>query len=433
MKDRNIILQKLTTIAFAVILLAGIYIIIEQLLLKEMVSALNICFIESILCLTAYCAWKSNISYLFLPAAIGSVILLFCTCFLGVTPIDKRYLVQAAAAITALISGTAVWLPKRRVLSLRSVPKGAAAAVLLLTAFSLCFWGVNTYLHKQDTAGAGKNIWAVPSVYDHTQEEQAGTLEKIDYQTKAYATDHRTVTKSAYVYLPFGYDSEKSYNILYLMHGTGDDESYWLEKNAYNKLMVDRMTADGIIGPMIIVTPSFYVEDDCAGDLDQLTYSFQDELRNDLMPAVEGTYSTYAESCDTDSFTASRDHRAFAGLSRGAVTTLHSALCGSLDYFSWFGAFSGSRTDGAYLQETIQTDSMKDYPIHCFYITSGSYDFALSGQIADYRSILDTEPRLKEGVNTTFDVFPMRYHSTGAWHLALYNFLPQIFLDSLIN
>ena len=45
---------------------------------------------------------------------------------------------------------------------------------------------------------------------------------------------------------------------------------------------------------MIVVTPTFYVEDDCADDLDQLTYSFAKELRNDLMPEIESVYSTYA-------------------------------------------------------------------------------------------------------------------------------------------
>ena len=126
---------------------------------------------------------------------------------------------------------------------------------------------------------------------------------------------------------------KKEYNILYLMHGTGDDEKYWLKTNPYNKTMLDNMIADGDIEPLIVVTPTFYVEDDCADDLDQLTYSFAKELRNDLMPEIESSYSTYAKSADDKGFSKSRDHRAFAGLSRGAVTMYHSVLCQSLDYF----------------------------------------------------------------------------------------------------
>ena len=60
-------------------------------------------------------------------------------------------------------------------------------------------------------------------------------------------------------------------------------------------------------------------------------------------------------------------------------------------------------------------------------MTSGTFDFALPRQLQDYQALLSVEPRLKTGVNTDFDVFPMRYHSIGDWHLALYNLLQRIF------
>jgi enterochelin esterase-like enzyme len=167
------------------------------------------------------------------------------------------------------------------------------------------------------------------------------------YQTHAYATDKRDVMRSALVYLPAGYDENKQYNILYLLHGSGDDQYYWLRTHEYNKIMLDNMIAAGEIEPLIVVTPTFYCEDDCTESvaaLEGLTYAFRDELRNDLMPAVESKYSTYAGTADEAGFTQCREHRAFAGLSRGAVTTNRSVLCGCLDYFAWFGTFSGSRT-----------------------------------------------------------------------------------------
>ena len=84
------------------------------------------------------------------------------------------------------------------------------------------------------------------------------------------------------------------------------------------------------------------------------------------MPEIESVYSTYAKSADDEGFAESRDHRAFAGLSRGAVTMYHSALCQSLDYFSWFGAFSGSRTDRTAFEDTIQTGDFAELPIHYY-------------------------------------------------------------------
>ena len=66
--------------------------------------------------------------------------------------------------------------------------------------------------------------------------------------------------------------------------------------------------------------------------------------------------------------------------------------------------------------------------IHYLYVSSGNFDFALPGQIQDYKNLMRIEPRLSEGVNTSFDIYPMRYHSIGSWHLALYNFLQKNFL-----
>ena len=88
-------------------------------------------------------------------------------------------------------------------------------------------------------------LWAVPAKFDTGEIPEAGTLEELVYETKAYATDGRSVTKRALVYLPYGYDPDKNYNILYLMHGTGDDENYWLQTHVYNKTMLDNMIAPG--------------------------------------------------------------------------------------------------------------------------------------------------------------------------------------------
>ena len=300
--------------------------------------------------------------------------------------------------------------------------------LIFLSLCSLGYWRYESSTARNLTSDASSNIWEVPACYDSDSSTgHSGTVEEISYQTLAYATDSRSLEKRACVYLPYDYDPSVSYNILYLMHGTGDDENYWLKTFSYNKTMIDRMIDNGDIKPLIIVTPSFYVEDDCMDDLDQLTYSFAQELRNDLMPAVESKYSTYARDCSNEGFIASRDHRAFAGLSRGAVTMYHSALCGSLDYFSWFAAFSGSRTDADYFKDHLQSDVFKDYPIHYLYVSSGTFDFALPGQLRDYQALLQTDDRLISGENTCFDVYPMRYHSIGSWHLALYNFLPKIF------
>ena len=382
--------------------------------------------IAAVFMLVAYTAWKSRMPFLHLVIAVAAFVLYFNTNFSTSTYyFNWMFLVESIVAAVGGILGTAYMIWKKT--SVRKVAVFPLAAAVLIVAGALGVWKTRYEAAHSAEGQARDEVWAVPAKYDEEEPEQVGSVEEVVYDTKAYATDDRDVKKKAYVYLPYGYSEEKEYNILYLMHGTGDDEKYWLKTNPYNKTMLDNMIANGDIEPLIVVTPTFYVEDDCADDLDQLTYSFAKELRNDLMPEIESSYSTYAKSADDEGFSQSRDHRAFAGLSRGAVTMYHSALCQSLDYFSWFGAFSGSRTDKTAFEVTIQTGGFAELPIHYLYVASGTFDFALPGQVQDYQALLDIEPRLRSGVNTCFDVFPMRYHSMGNWHLALYNFLQKIF------
>ena len=425
-KTRKSMADQICLITTALLILLACADIVRFAVLGDKTVFITFWLIAIVFILLSYTAWKSRMPFLYLLIAVAAFVLYFNTNFSTSTYyFNWLFLGEAIVAALGGILGTVAMLWKK-------IPVGRAAvfplvmSVLILVGF-LGFWKLRYEAAYNAQGQARDELWAVPAKYDEEEPKQAGTVEEIVYDTKAYATDERIVKKTAYVYLPYGYSKDKQYNILYLMHGTGDDEKYWLKTNPYNKTMLDNMIADRDIEPLIVVTPTFYVEDDCADDLDQLTYSFAKELRNDLMPEIESAYSTYAKSADDKGFFQSRDHRAFAGLSRGAVTMYHSALCQSLDYFSWFGAFSGSRTDKTAFEDTIQTGGFAELPIHYLYVASGTFDFALPGQVQDYQALLDIEPRLRSGVNTCFDVFPMRYHSMGNWHLALYNFLQKIF------
>ena len=64
---------------------------------------------------------------------------------------------------------------------------------------------------------------AVPDIYLQPI-EQSGTVTQITYDSKDFVRDESDITKTAYVYLPYGYDendTETRYNICYLIHGWG--------------------------------------------------------------------------------------------------------------------------------------------------------------------------------------------------------------------
>ena len=426
MEQKQTWFKRINLCFFGLIVALGIVQVIRYFSLSNAVMAMTALALETLIGLIAFSAWRGKMPFLLLPVAVGGIVLNSFLNYGETTSFAGLIVAQGIVSAVWTIVGTA-WMivKKQKPGKLCWIP---LAASLMIVFMVLVFWKINTDRDKQWNGHAKHTTWAVPLKFDTGEIAEAGTLEELVYETHAYATDGRTVTKRALVYLPYGYDETRSYNILYLMHGTGDDENYWLKTHGYNKIMLDRMIAFGEIEPLIVVTPTFYVEDDCKDTgLDALTFSFAEELRNDLMPAAEEKYSTFAPSIDEKGFAASREHRAFAGLSRGAVTTGNAALCGNLDRIAYFGMFSSFRTTEEHLKETIRSEEWKELPILYLYASTGNFDFATPYMLPGYRMLTDLDERLSYGVNTMLDVFPMRYHSIGHWHLALYNFLQTIF------
>ncbi|MGM0216866.1 alpha/beta hydrolase [Enterococcus sp. AZ109] len=161
-------------------------------------------------------------------------------------------------------------------------------------------------------------------------EDQRGSLETISYQT---AFEDVSYDKSAQIYLPAGYEenSHQQYDVLYLLHGhTIDYQDFLTDRDTGEdsaiKEMLDRLIAADEIKPLIVVSPTYYpdrsmIESSWSAD-DPLNLRFAtEELSNDLIPTVEETYRTYANSVSRADLEASRQHRAFAGFSMGAITT----------------------------------------------------------------------------------------------------------------
>ncbi|MCR5600756.1 MAG: family 43 glycosylhydrolase [Ruminococcus sp.] len=145
--------------------------------------------------------------------------------------------------------------------------------------------------------------------------------------------------KNMYVYLPYGYDESKKYNVFYLMHGGGESEETCFNDNDINiDIMLDNMIANGDIEPMIVVTPTF----NKAPSADAVW----EEMRKSIIPYVEGKYSTYAENTTIDGLRDSRYHRAYGGFSMGGGSTWAN-FNNNLDIIAYFMPLSGHCWDGA--------------------------------------------------------------------------------------
>lgn len=265
--------------------------------------------------------------------------------------------------------------------------------------------------------------------------DKKGTVERFLYNTGTY--DERVslpMTKAAWVYLPYDYDTAKQYNVLYLLHGGGVNENWWFKMFPDTVTILDNMIAQGICEPCIIVTPSYYRGSDVDRNAEFITEHFRFELRNDLIPAIESRYSTYAKGdVSEENLIKNRNHRAFAGLSLGSMTTYRAALYNNYDLFSWYGPFSGccgpkgDRTvEVKRIIETLENGVKNNLPLDYMFCCNGDQDIAYEEHVEIMGNVIKNCNLLKQDENYDFFIIPGGVHDMKAWQLHLYHAL-QIF------
>jgi enterochelin esterase-like enzyme len=116
------------------------------------------------------------------------------------------------------------------------------------------------------------------------------------------------------IYFPADYDySQRSYPVVYLLHGYSDDNTGWLQFGEINRY-ADKAIADGTIPPMIIVMPngdsSFFINSYDGKE------KYEDFFIKEFMPAIEKTYRIKSE----------KRYRGISGLSMGGYGTMLFAL-----------------------------------------------------------------------------------------------------------
>lgn len=157
-----------------------------------------------------------------------------------------------------------------------------------------------------------------------------GQLEMIEYDSTTVGA-----RRKMQVYTPPGYTTDQKYPVLYLLHGIGGDETEWT-RFCHPDVLLDNLIADGKALPMIIVMPNGRAQknDRAEGNVFASApafANFERDLLDDVIPAIESRYSTYAD----------REHRALAGLSMGGGQSLNFGLA-HLDTFGWIGGFSSA-------------------------------------------------------------------------------------------
>lgn len=177
-----------------------------------------------------------------------------------------------------------------------------------------------------------------------TNSTNGSRTQKITYKTRYKG---RTYNKRALVYLPANYNANQKHDVFYLLHGSTEVNNgvSQLYREGNFKRTLDNLNRSGRLKNTIVVFPTYYPSPR------QVSSSYYDdnplnrrfaktELMNDLVPAVEKRYKTYAKNTTKKQLQRSRNHRAFGGFSMGSITTWY-VFQYDLPYFKYYMPMAG--------------------------------------------------------------------------------------------
>lgn len=238
-----------------------------------------------------------------------------------------------------------------------------------------------------------------------------GTVRLHEYQSKSLGK-----LRALRVYTPPGYDQNTrgKYPVLYLFHGSGDNEATWTEFGRAN-LIIDNLIAQGKAKPMIIVMTDGHAAfaQPAGTNTDARTrgmIAFERDLLEDVMPFAEENYRVKKH----------REHRAIIGLSMGGGQSLTIGL-NHPELFAWVGGMSSAVNDpDNTLAGLIKDPKASNKNLRLLWFAVGKSDFLLKNN-----QQLD-EWLTKHGIKHEFHETEGN-HSWPVWRRYLADFAPLIF------
>ena len=218
------------------------------------------------------------------------------------------------------------------------------------------------------------------------------------------------------VYLPEGYTRlEQDYPVLYLLHGSGDDEAGWLTKGRA-KAILDSLITNNLCQPMIVVMPNGYLEQTGKYYTPESRLWMESTFEENFSQLIAWTEAHFRTLTD-------KQHRAIAGLSMGGFHTMHTAalLNQSFDYVGIFSALYVPHTKQPHYERSIEMSALtlSDKPTYqqteallaqqfanppqLYWIACGVDDFLYEDNVV-YRQYLDEKQ------------YPYEYHESAGGH-----------------
>lgn len=276
------------------------------------------------------------------------------------------------------------------------------------------------YFYGAGRSGSAIEIPAVDQDFYAVKNVPHGLLSENIYYSKLTDSFRR-----CYVYTPPSYHQEpnKRFPVLYLQHGSFEDETGWAVQGKAN-LIVDNLIADKKATPMIIVIDNGYAyKPQTAAEKANKARPvsvFEEVIVQEVIPMIDAKFRTLN----------TRDNRAIAGLSMGANQTVR-IFMNHLDKFSYYGGFSGTANypssdviDGnTYLDGKFKDAKTLNQKVKLFWLGIGTTEQVPFPQsIGAFKNMLD-----KQGIHYEFYESKNTGHEWLTWRRSLNQFASKIF------
>lgn len=228
--------------------------------------------------------------------------------------------------------------------------------------------------------------------------------------------------RRCFVYTPaeYGQNPQKRYPVLYLQHGSFEDETGWASQGKAG-LILDNLIADGKAVPMIIVMDNGYAYKPQSGENTGRPASvFEEVMISEIIPMIDAKFRTVAD----------REHRAIAGLSMGANQTMR-IIMNNLDKFASYGGFSGTSNypssddidSATFLDGKFKDGAALNKQLKVFWLGLGTKEpNPFPGSVGAFRKMLD-----KQGIKYVYYESPETAHEWLTWRRDLNEFAQRLF------
>lgn len=236
-----------------------------------------------------------------------------------------------------------------------------------------------------------------------------------------YFSEITQAFRRCFVYTPAEYaeNPEKSYPVLYLQHGSFEDETGWPGQGHANRILDNLIAAQKAV-PMIIVMDNGYAFKPQSPGGGRPAMVFEEVMMNEIIPMIDKRFRTIAD----------REHRAIAGLSMGANQTMRICM-NNLNKFAYYGGFSGTSNYPSsdeinvetFLNGAFKNGKAVNEQLKVLWLGLGTKEpEPFPGSVGAFRNMLE-----KQGIDYVYYESPETAHEWQTWRRSLHQYAQLLF------